>query len=75
MRNILENLEQHKKRSVQTYSQGHRSDTKGLSTKLHYHADRLLSDVEKQQFDEILESWDRDIFTRYISRYRISQGH
>lgn len=64
MENFFLNIEEHKSKSLKIYGE---SQTKGKST---IHHSKKLSEDEKNEWDNFLIENEKDIFSKYLERYK-----
>ena len=70
LKELLNNLDYHKKQSVTLYMKNQKSITKGSIDKLKYHSKKLLSTKEKIEFDAYYEKNYSILFKKYLQRYK-----
>ncbi len=67
---LINNIDEHKKRSVALYQTDHESVTAGRADMLDYHSKQGLSAEERQAFDDYYRENYPSLFKTYLSRYQ-----
>ncbi len=67
---LIDNIDEHKKRSVELYKNDHDSVTCGDVNKLDYHSKHGLSEEARQAFDQYYRENYPRLFTKYLARYQ-----
>jgi len=67
---LINNIPEHKKKSVELYKVDHDSATAGDENKLDYHSKKALSEEDHLVFDKYYRDNYPDLFYRYLSRYQ-----
>lgn len=66
---LLDESEVHKKRSIELYNKNQQSFTSGNIDKLQHHSE-MLTIEERKQFDDFFELNYRELFKKYLMRYK-----
>lgn len=75
LKNLLNNLEEHKLRSIQAYSSTQKSFTAGKADKLNYYATKHLSEQQQAEFDLYYKNRYPKLYQKYLKRYEVGQAN
>ncbi len=73
LKDLLDNLEEHKLRSIQAYRSTQKSLTAGKVDKLNYYASKHLSQQQQTEFDLYYQNKYPKLYQTYLKRYEVRQ--